>query len=145
MRTKILLTIIAFGFLLACSKNVYNTKPTLKISSVNTNVVANGGILTFDIKVTDKEGDVTDTIFVKKVRLNKRVRETIRDSFALKIPDAPNSTNGIVRLDLDYQNYLVSAKSPVENDTLLFKFALKDKAKNISDTVTSDPIVIIRL
>lgn len=144
MNTKILLTIILTGFLLACSKNTYNTKPTIKISSVNTRVVAVGGTLTFDLKVTDKEGDVTDTLFVKKIRINKRVRATLRDSFALKIPDAPNSSDGTVRVDLTYQNYLISASSPIENDTLLFKFALKDKAKNISDTVTSDPIVIIR-
>lgn len=144
MSTKILLATILIVFLMACSKNTYETKPTIKITSVNTNVVANGGTLTFDIKVTDKEGDVTDTLFVKKIRLNKRVRPTIRDSFALKIPDAPNSSDGTVRVDLTYQNYLISATNPVENDTLLFKFALKDKAKNISDTATSDRIVIIR-
>lgn len=144
MSTKILLTIILIGFLLACKKNVYNTKPTIKIASVNTNVVAVGGTLTFNLKVTDKEGDVTDTLFVKKIRINKRVRATLRDSFALKIPDAPNSSDGTVRVDFTYQNYLISASSPIENDTLLFKFALKDKAKNISDTVISGPIVIIR-
>jgi hypothetical protein len=144
MSTKILVTIILTGFLLACGKNVYNTKPTIKISSVNTNVVQVGGTLTFDIKVTDKEGDVTDTIFMKKVRLNRRARPTLRDSFALKIPDAPNSPDGTVRLDLTYQNYLISAESPIENDTLVFKFALKDKGNNISDTITSEQIVIIR-
>ena len=144
MSTKILVTIILTGFLLACGKSVYETKPTLEITSVNTNVVQNGGNLVFNIKVTDKEGDVTDTLFLKKIRLNKRVRPTIRDSFAIKIPEAPNSTDGTVRVDLSYQNYLVSATSAVENDTLLFQFKLKDKAKNISDSVTSGPIVIIR-
>lgn len=144
MSIKILRSIFITAFFVACSKNVYNTKPTIRITSVNTKVVDVGGTLTFDIKVTDKEGDVTDSIFVKKVRLNKRVRATLRDSFGLKIPDAPNTTDGTVRLDLGYQNYLISASSPIENDTLIFKFALKDKAKNISDTISSDPIVIIR-
>lgn len=144
MNLKIFRAIILTAFLAGCTKNTYNTKPTIRITSVNTNVVDVGGTLTFELKVTDKEGDVTDSIFVKKVRLNKRVRATIRDSFGLKIPDAPNSTDGIVRLDLTYQNYLISASSAVENDTLQFIFALKDKAKNISDPVKSDQIVIIR-
>lgn len=144
MNTKILLIVILTALLSACSKNAYNTTPTLKLTSVNTNVVPFNGTLVVNLKVTDKEGDVTDTLFVRKVRINKRTTATVRDSFALKIPDAPNSPDGTIEVDLNYQNYLISATSPIENDTLLFKFALKDKGKNISDTVTTEPIVIIR-
>jgi hypothetical protein len=144
MTTKILLTLLLTGFFASCSKNEYNTKPTIKITSVSKNVVQIGETLTFEIKVTDKEGDVTDSLYLRKVRLNKRARPTLRDSFALKIPDAPKTTNGTVKVELEYNNYLVSAISAIENDTLLFKFALKDEAKNISDTATSEQIVIIR-
>lgn len=144
MNTKILFAIILTGLLSACSKNAYNTKPTLQLTSVSSDVVPFNGTLVVNMKVTDKEGDVTDSLFVKKVRLNKRTTATVRDSFALKIPDAPNSPDGTLEVDLSYQNFLISAQSPIENDTLLFKFALKDKAKNVSDTVTTDPIVIIR-
>lgn len=144
MNAKILLGIFLIGFLSACSKNAYNTKPTLTLTSVNTNVIPFNGTLIVNMKVTDKEGDVTDTLYVKKVRLNQRKTQTVRDSFALKIPEAPNSPDGTIEVDLSYQNFLVSALSPLENDTLLFKFALKDKGKNVSDTVTTDPIVIIR-
>ncbi len=145
MNTKILLTVIAFGFMAACSKNAYNTTPTLKIKSLSGNVIPQNGTLTVDLQVTDKEGDVTDSLFIRKVRLNKKVRPTLRDFFALKIPDAPNTKDGTVRVDLDYQNYLVSATSPIENDTLVLKFALKDKANHVSDTVTTGTIVVIRL
>ncbi len=144
MHTKIFRGVFIVAFLMGCGKNVYDTKPTIRISSVSSNLVPVNGTLTIDIKVTDKEGDVTDSIFLKKIRLNKRVRATLRDSLAFKIPDAPNTTNGTVRLDLEYQNHLISASSPIENDTLLFKFYLKDKAKNVSDTITTEPIVIIR-
>lgn len=145
MRTKILLTIILITAIwVACSKSAYNTKPTLEITSVNTNVVDINGTLSFQLKVTDKEGDVTDTLFVKKIRTNKKITATIRDSFALKVPEAPNSKDGTINVSLDYQNYLVSARNPIENDTLVFKFALKDKAKNISDTVSSSAIVVKR-
>lgn len=144
MPTKIFRTLFIAAFLFGCSKNVYETRPTIKITSVSTNVVPVNGTLTFDIRVTDKEGDVTDSIFLKKQRLNIRKRATLRDSLAFKIPDAPNTSIGTVRLDLQYQNHLISASSPIENDTLRFLFYLKDKAKNVSDTIKSDPIVIIR-
>src|SRR3954453_15461422 len=123
MTTKVLLTIMLTAVITACSKNEYNTKPTLKIENVSTNVVQVGEPLTFDIKVTDKEGDVTDSFYIKKVRINKRVRPTLRDSFAFKIPDAPKTTNGTVRVELSYQYYLISADPAIENDTLLFKFS----------------------
>src|SRR3954470_5347338 len=96
VNTKILLTIILAGILSACSKNAYNTKPTLKLNSVNTSVVPFNGTLIVNMQVTDKEGDVTDTLFIKKIRLNKRATVTIRDSFAIKIPNAPNSADGTI-------------------------------------------------
>lgn len=145
MNVKILIALILAGFLSACTKNTYNTKPTLKLKSVGTDVVPINGTLVVNLQVTDKEGDVTDTLFIKKVRINKRTTATLRDSFKLKIPEAPNSTDGTIRVDLDYQSYLVSAFAPIENDTLLLKFTLKDKANNVSDTVTTGPITIIRL
>ncbi len=144
MDTKILVRIFAIVVLVSCSKSTYNTKPTLEITDVNTSVVPINGTLTFNIKVTDKEGDVTDTLYVKKVRINRKITTTLRDSFKLKVPDAPNSKDGTIQVSLSYQSYLISATNPIENDTLLFKFALKDKGNNISDTVTSAPIVILR-
>ncbi|HEX8459876.1 MAG TPA: hypothetical protein VF623_00535 [Segetibacter sp.] len=144
MRTKILLPIVLVIVIIACSKNEYNTKPTLKITSTSTNVVPKQGNLSFDIQVTDKEGDIADSIFIKKVRTNSRRTTTIRDSFGIRMPDVPDTRDAVIRIDLSYQNYLISAQNPNENDTLIFKFALKDKAKNTSDTVSSERIVIIR-
>ena len=152
MKTKILLTLlVAFG-LTACDKDTFNTKPSLTLRSVNTTVVPVGGTLTFNFEVTDKEGDITDTLFVKKVRLNSRVVPTIRDSFYLTLPDVKKIPKAYVQVDLDYNGYLISAINPPnsgnppkrENDTLQFKFVLRDKAKNASDTFTSETIVITR-
>lgn len=139
-----MLPIVLVIVIIACSKNEYNTKPTLKITSTSTNVVPKQGNLSFDIQVTDKEGDIADSIFIKKVRTNSRRTTTIRDSFGIRMPDVPDTRDAVIRIDLSYQNYLISAQNPNENDTLIFKFALKDKAKNTSDTVSSERIVIIR-
>jgi hypothetical protein len=152
MKTKILLTILVVAVIAGCGKDNFNTKPTLTFRSVNTKVVPVNGTLTFEFEVTDKEGDITDSIWVKKIRLNKRVTPTIRDSFFLTLPEVSKIQKAFVNVDLTYNNYLVSARTPptsgnppkAESDSLQFKFVLRDKAKNASDTFTSETIVIIR-
>ena len=152
MKTKILLTFLVMGVLYACSKDKFNTKPKLTLKSVSTKVVPFNGALNFEFEVTDKEGDISDSLYVKKVRINRRVVQTIRDSFAFKLPSVPNTQTTFVSIDMAFNNHLISAINPPstgnppvrENDTLLFKFILKDKAKNLSDTFVSEPIVIKR-
>ena len=138
---------------LACNKDKFETKPSLKLKSQNGDTFSNNQALVVEFDFTDKEGDVNDTLFVKKIRINQRqAAQTLRDSFKLKVPDFPTENEGIIRATLDYQNYLISAINPPvsgnppkpEPDTLMMKFALKDKAKNISDTVTIGPLYIIR-
>ncbi len=147
MTTKILVALIAMSVLAACKKDKYNTTPKLVLKSVSSNVVPNGGSLRFEFEIFDKEGDISDTFFLRKIRTNRITRPTIRDSFRIQFPNVPNTTNGLIDLNLSYQNYLISAinpGNPPQNDTLIFKFVIRDKAKNKSDTITSDPIVILR-
>ena len=156
MKKGILLgcSIIMLG--LACNKDKFETKPTLKVKSQNGDTFAsNNDFLVVEFDFTDKEGDVDDTLFVKKIRTNiRQAAQTLRDSFKLKVPEFPAENKGVIKVSLDYQNYLISAVNPPiqpgsnppkgEPDTLMMKFALKDKAKNISDTVTIGPLYIIR-
>ncbi|MDB5246620.1 MAG: hypothetical protein JWQ40_1014 [Segetibacter sp.] len=146
MTTKILLTIFIIGVLTGCGKDGVDSRPTLKIKSVSNDIVPLNGTLSFEFDFTDLEGDVSDTLYMKKIRLNKRITPTIRDSFKLKVPDAPSKQKGILRVELGYQNFLITGNPPgtPENDTLLFRFVLKDKANNKSDTAISEQIVIIR-
>lgn len=152
MKTKILLALMLSGVLFACSKDKFETKPTLTLKSVSTTLVPFNGTLNFEFEVTDKQGDISDSLFVKKIRLNKRVVPTTRDAFAFRLPEVPNTSKTLVSIDMAYQNHLISAITPPrtgsppvnESDTLLFKFILKDKAKNVSDTFTSEQIVIRR-
>lgn len=138
---------------IACSKDKLETTPSLKLKSVNATTIPVGGNLIVQLDFADKEGDISDTIFVKKVRINKIVVPTIRDSFELQVPPFPDRSRGIIELQLKYQNHLLSAINPpssggtppnLHDDTLIFKFVLRDKAKHSSDTVTTDPIIIVR-
>lgn len=145
--------VLALFLLIACRKNKFTTKPQLRIRSVSTNVVPVNGSITFTIEFTDKEGDVKDTLFVKKVRLNKKVTPTIRDSFFYVIPSYPDTKKGDFIVDLNYISIESAITPPIipgsnpqqrESDTLLVKFLARDRAGNKSDTVTSGRVIVIR-
>lgn len=138
---------------IACNKDKLETTPSLKLKSINSSTIPVGGNLIVQLDFTDKEGDISDTIFVKKIRTNTIVVPTIRDSFELPVPPFPDRSRGIIELQLKYQNHLLSAINPpssggtppdLHDDTLIFKFVLQDKAKHVSDTVTTGPIVVVR-
>ena len=138
----------------SCNKDKVATKPTIKITSINGNLIPFGGVLVVEMDFTDKEGDINNTMFVQKIRKNIRATATIRDTFSLTIPDFPVKSTGEIQLNMDYNNYLVSAINPpkvgtppnekFEDDTLEIRFALRDLAGNVSDTVSAGTIIVLR-
>ena len=154
MKTSVTLAAIIVLAMLACSKDKFQTVPSLRVKSISTEVVPLNGSLRVTLEFTDKEGDVHDSIWVKKQRLNQRVVPTVRDSLVYKIPAYPEKTKGEFDITLDYQSIL-SAISPLnsipattppskESDTLNVKFAVRDKAGHISDSVSIGTIVVRR-
>ncbi len=153
MRRSVLFFLFVAG-IVACNKDKFATKPSLKIKSVNGNFVPAGAVLSVDMEFTDKEGDVSNTLFVQKIRLNQKVVPTIRDTFSLIVPEFPSKNKGEILVDLEYNNYLVSAINPpktgtppnerYEDDTLIIRFALRDLAGNVSDTVSTGTIIVSR-
>lgn len=151
---KLLIVGFVLVVLFACNKDKYQTKPQISLKSVGAKVVPVNGVLNVVLSYTDKEGDISDSMYIRKIRLNKTVVATLRDSLRYKIPDFPNYDKGEIDLALQYQNHLISASNPPpipgsnpsvpQPDTLLLKFWIRDKAGNVSDTVTTEQIVIIR-
>jgi hypothetical protein len=143
---------ITFGILilavlgLACRKDKFNTKPSLSFKSVN----AKTFFATQDIKMllnaTDKEGDLTDTIFIFKRSRNCNVLNT----YKIKLPVFPTSNNLNIDVAVNFTygfngNYFnLNPNCSPKNDSCSFKFVLKDKAGNVSDTITSPEIVLIK-
>lgn len=146
--------LVASLFILSCNKDKVATKPSIKITSINGNVIPFNGVLVVEMDFTDKEGDISNTMFVQKIRKNIRPTATIRDTFSLAIPVFPKKSFGEIALNLEYNNYLVSAINPprvgtppnerFEDDTLEIRFALRDLAGNVSDTVSAGTIVVLR-
>ncbi len=137
----------------ACNKDKFQTKPTLTIKSYNGNLIPINGTLIVNLECTDKEGDVQDSLIIIKNRLNLRVVTTIRDTLRYKFPVFPKSTTTQIEATLDYQTILsalnppnIPGSNPVmkERDTLILKFAVRDNEGNVSDTIQSQQIIVIR-
>jgi len=151
---KILITGFVLVVLFACNKDKYQTKPQISFKLITNSVVPASGGTTIVLSYTDKEGDISDTLYLLKVRLNKTVVPTLRDSIKYKIPDFPNYDKGEISVALTYQNDLVSAQTPPpiqgsnpsqpQPDTLLIKIWIHDKAGHVSDTVSTGQVVIMR-
>ena len=149
----LLLLISVLVVLIACNKDKFQSTPQIKIKSVDPAIVANGGSLDVTLSFTDKEGDVDDTVFIWKKRLNQTVVPTIRDSIKYKIPDFPKHSTGDISVVLDYQSVLSAINPPnipgsnpptPQPDTLIIKFVVSDKAGHKSDTATTGQIIVIR-
>jgi len=137
----------------SCNKDKFLTKPTIKIKSLNTEYVPLNGNLIITLECTDKEGDVQDSVIIIKRRLNRRVVPTLRDTLRYKFPDFPNTPRTEVIATLDYQTILSAINPPIipgsnppqkELDTLILKLAVRDRAGHISDTITSNQIIVFR-
>lgn len=142
---KIVIASITAIVIIACSKGNYQTKPTLKIKSLNGNVIPPGGDLNISIEYTDKEGDLSqDTLFSIRKRLNRRPipnNNSSPDSLGNIIPKFPEKVKG--EFDVAFK-YAYLHQSDVENDTIIFKFIAKDRGGHTSDTVATEKIVILK-
>lgn len=138
----------------ACGKDKYETAPQLKLLSVSNTVVPVNGTLRVLMQYTDKQGDVSDSFYIYKKRLNASVVRTLRDSVKSVLPQFPATPKGELEFNLTYQEYLLSAENPpripgsdpvkYEADTLRIAFLVKDKGGNKSDSVILDNIVVLR-
>jgi hypothetical protein len=129
--------------LVACGKDKFETKPKLEIKDYNTRELFPSQTLTIRINYFDKEGDLGEAPVIgilKRLNLLPLGPDQDKvDTFRTFLPEFPDKGNGEISFSLPY-DFL--KESTVENDTLVFRFSVTDRAGNISDTVTSDQVVI---
>jgi hypothetical protein len=146
------LLILLALFTAACSKDKAETKPSLKVTSVSSNFIPINGDLSVNLEFADKEADL-ESIFVQKIRQNRRTTATIRDTFSLAVAEFPKKPNGDIEMKLFYQLQLLSAErapanpntpTKYESDSIVIRLVLRDKANNVSDTAVTEQIVVER-
>jgi len=148
MKAKMISCIVVLFVLIACNKDKFETKPFIEIKSYNTKTIAkgNGNELRIDINYTDKEGDLGDAdFFAVRQHLNIKplnpVTEDKADTLRYPLPKFPSTDHGDIVFQVDYDFLKESA---TQNDTIVFRFAVADKAGNKSDTITSAKLVILQ-
>ena len=153
MKTRIWLAMIIVVGMIACGKDKFQTIPQLTLKSKSPDVVPVNGTLRLNVEYTDKEGDVSDSLFVVRQRLNVRGPVQLVPS-PYDVPDFPHTDKGEFEISLAYQVNLIfglpplriPGSNPVRNeiDTLRLKIVAKDKAGNKSDTLVVNNIYVTR-
>jgi hypothetical protein len=147
------LRLITIGFIfaitaLACEKESFNTKPSLEFIRARSYDVSQGDFMGFNLKVTDKEGDISDSIWIKAF-----TRRCPNSGLTIPyvMPVVPEKLNLSAEIDITYIIGVINPAAPIWNlnlcpgiDTAIFQFWIRDKAGNFSDTVEVDQPVLIR-
>jgi hypothetical protein len=137
--------------IVSCSKGKFETKPRLEIKSYSTKEVPLHGQLVIHVNFFDKEGDLGGgDFFAARYRLNIRpltgadahLADTLDTAHGYSVPVFPPTDQGSIDLTFDHDSFL--KESVFENDTIFFRIAVTDKAGHKSDTVNTDPIVILK-
>ncbi len=150
MKTKILILFAIPVLFYACKKDTYTTKPQLSVKSISGTTLGAGSLLLFQIEFTDKEGDVQDTLWVQKISRTCPGSGGAQFTSPYKVPNFTPTANlkGIFEIGYGYnaniQGYQTITGCGFKNDTAYFRFWLKDKAKNVSDTLVTQNIVLLK-
>jgi hypothetical protein len=150
MKTKILILLAIPVMFYACNKETYTTKPQISMKSINSKVLTQGDLLIFQLDFTDAEGDIQDTIWVQKVSRICPGTPGAQFISPNRIPEftPTSSLKGILEIGFAYnsnvQGYPTISGCGTKNDTTYFKFWMKDKANNRSDTISSENIVLLK-
>jgi hypothetical protein len=140
-------TLFALAFIfttVSCGKDTFKSQPQLSLKSVSSTKVPAFGNLQVILRLTDREGDFQDTVWVKKVT-TRCPSSNFADSLLYRIPkDLPRTSNfdGDVVLSFTYPFELQPRCT--RPDTAVFSFWMKDKKGNRSDTVKTPQIIILR-
>ena len=134
--------------LYACGKGKFTSKPQLTFLKADSYDVARGQLITFRLEFTDKEGDLTDSIFI---RSSANGCNASNRTLGYPVPAFPATANTKGEFEINFVNGqfvsgFVAMPSPAcgRPDTTTYYFWIKDKAKNVSDTISTDKPLIIR-
>ena len=150
MKAKLLILLAIPAIFYGCSKDTFTSKPQISIKSINATTLSPGSLLLFNIAFTDKEGDIQDTLWVQKISRNCPTTPGVQFISKNKVPNFTPTANleGVLEIGYGYNanitGYNTISGCGNKTDTAYFRFWLRDKAKNISDTITSPNIILLK-
>ena len=147
---SLFITAVVSFFVAGCTKDKYTTKPQLEFKSVNSYNVERGDLIKFNLEFRDKEGDISDTLYIQN-RTKNCPNSDYGTPVAYKVAEFPTSANIKGQIQIVFENgtnntgnVVYTANACQKPDTTVFYFWIKDKHDNISDTIHTDKPVIIQ-
>ena len=138
------LVIAGLFFVLSCGKDTFQSKPQLTLKDVSSTIIPPNGDLLINLRLTDKEGDFYDTVWVRKVT-TRCPNSNFSDSLLYRIPsEAPRSRNFDGNVSFTFTYAFELQPRCTQPDTAVFSFWMKDEKGNVSDTAFTPSIIILR-
>ena len=139
MRQFLILGLICC-FIMACSKDTFETTPTIKIKELSSEVILPNGNLEITLEYTDKEGDLGrgEVTYIRDRQNLKGPTQDIADTVHYPIPEFTPKNKGeiIVKVPYDFMD-----EDQNDNDTMVFRLSVIDFRGNKSDTVSTVNII----
>ena len=105
MKVKLLLgTVILATVWSACSKDKFNTTPTLTFKNVNGSEFSAGQVISFNFEVTDKEGDIQDSIFLQRISSASCQDNNIVTGYDMPVTPTQKFLKADISLVFSYRN-----------------------------------------
>lgn len=141
---------------IACRKDTFNTKPSLTLKETSGNYVPLGDNygVRFTLEYTDAQGDIAGVkIFLQKLSSSAPCADNTKDptyidsSYTIPsdVPETANQKGEIIITISDLLLNRIACDPQDKTEDATFKFWFRDKAGNMSDTVTSPVIKIDKL
>lgn len=148
MKRILIVSVLAIA-LAACNKDNFKTVPTVKIESIGPSEVTNGDIIQLLATVTDKEGDLQDSVIVVRKKFNGSTLLTVDSSarVSLKGLGSPVKDKIELRISISYGKLLpeYALFQDLERDfdrNFAVGLIVRDNAGNRSEYVESKQIVL---
>jgi hypothetical protein len=141
--------IALFAITVSCSKDKLETRPTIEIKSINATALPDIADFLINIEFRDKEGDLSNgQVTYIRNRLNTTpIMNDLADTVLMTLPEFPKSQTGEfqIRINAGFLNERPKGTTTggENNDTVSFKIFAKDAAGNVSDTISTVPLVQI--
>jgi hypothetical protein len=155
MKAKLLFLFVFAAVLAGCKKSNYDTTPKVEIKSVKVGDLVDafgnsGKFVELNLTVTDKEGDVQDSIIIDKIDAGTPAcagNSLLDDDY--KMPEFPSEPYQKVNVRIRYSNInavgygLLSGNDcPSNPHVVKFRFTVRDKAGNRSVPVESEVLTL---
>ena len=147
---RFILIIAVSVIIFACTKDQLTTTPKLKFRDVNTTSVTGQQDIRISLDLSDKEGDYTTLLGVRKVIVGGCAADTFTELNKFFIPqdfiDSKEKEGEVVVTLARNDRGGNSCSTPgggTKADTVVYKFWTEDRAGNKSDTTQTKNIIIL--